>query len=119
LQLLYGLSQTRSLIPRIMNTVVKETHSPHPPGGAPGPFSLYDENILKESFIRSGFKDIALERMNVACEFDSAESYEIFTYELHSMLVNETEERRKEILEAAITESTIKYVGKYWQCKVK
>lgn len=51
-----------------MNTVVKETHSPHPPGGAPGPFSLYDENILKESFIRSGFKDIALERMNVACE---------------------------------------------------
>lgn len=57
--------------------------------------------------------------MNVACEFDSAESYEIFTYELHSMLVNETEERRKEILEAAITESTIKYVGKYWQCKVK
>ena len=53
-------------------------------------------------------------RMNVAFEFDSAESYEIFTYEtagpLHSMLVNETEEGRKEILEA-LTESTIKYVG--------
>ena len=60
--------------------------------------------------------------MNVAFEFDSAESYEIFTYEtagpLHSMLVNETEEGRKEILEA-LTESTIKYVGKYWKCKVK
>ena len=83
-----------SLISLTMNTVVKETHSPHPPEGAPGPFSLYDENILKESFIRYGFKDIALERMNVAFEFDSAESYEIFTYEtagpLHSMLVNET-----------------------------
>lgn len=47
---------------------------------------------------------------------------QFLTYEtvcpLHSILVNETEERRKEILEA-ITESTIKYVGKYWQCKVK
>jgi hypothetical protein len=47
---------------------------------------------------------------------------QFLTYEtacpLHSILVNETEERIEEILEA-ITESTIKYVGKYWQCKAK
>jgi hypothetical protein len=67
-----------SLIALSMNTVMKETHSPQPPEGTPGPFSLYDEYILKDSFIRSGFKDIALERMNVAFEFDSAESYAIF-----------------------------------------
>jgi hypothetical protein len=37
-----------------INTVLKETNSPPPPAGQPGPFTLSDENILKDFFINSG-----------------------------------------------------------------
>ena len=97
-----------------MNPVMKISNSRPPPEGTPGPFSLSDVNILNDYFIKSEFKGIAFETMDVTFEFDSAESYTRLTYEtagpLHAMLVNETEDRRKEILKA-ITESTNKYVG--------
>lgn len=95
-----------------LNTVMKETNSPPPPEGTPGPFSLSNENILKGSFLKSGFKGITIERINVSFDFDSAEAYTSFAYEtagpLHAMLANETKERREQILEA-VTESARKY----------
>jgi ubiquinone/menaquinone biosynthesis C-methylase UbiE len=95
-----------------LNTVMKETKSPQPPPGIPGPFSLSDENNLKDSFIKSGFTDITIERINVVFNFDSAEDYSSFVHgtaaPVRAMLANETPERREEILKA-ITESARKY----------
>jgi ubiquinone/menaquinone biosynthesis C-methylase UbiE len=95
-----------------LNTVMKETKSPPPPAGTPGPFSLSDENMLRNSLINSGFKDITVERMDVSFDFDSAEDYTSFVYEtaapLQAMLANQPHERKEEILKA-ITESTRKY----------
>jgi ubiquinone/menaquinone biosynthesis C-methylase UbiE len=95
-----------------LNTVMKETNSPQPPPGIPGPFSLSDESILKDSFIKSRFTDIAIERVNVVFNFDSAEDYSSFVHgtaaPVRAMLANETPERREEILKA-ITESAGEY----------
>lgn len=95
-----------------LNTVMKETNSPQPPPGTPGPFNLSDEYILKDSFIKSGFTDITIERINVVFDFDSAEDYSSFVHgtaaPIRSMLANETPERREEILKA-IAESAGKY----------
>jgi ubiquinone/menaquinone biosynthesis C-methylase UbiE len=95
-----------------LNTVVKETNSPPPPTGTPGPFSLADENVLKDSFIKSGFKDVTIERMDVTFSFDSAEAYTSFVYEtaapIRRMLADQTQERREEILKA-ITKLARKY----------
>ena len=54
-----------------MNTVMKETNSPPPPPGTPGPFSLSDENSLKNSYLTSGFKNPIIEKTNVSFDFDS------------------------------------------------
>lgn len=95
-----------------LNTVMKETKSPPPPAGTPGPFSLSDENVLTNSLINSGFKDVTIERMDVSFDFDSAEVYTSFVYEtaapVQAMLANQPHERREEILKA-ITESARKY----------
>jgi ubiquinone/menaquinone biosynthesis C-methylase UbiE len=95
-----------------LNTVMKETNSPQPPPGIPGPFSLSDEGILKGSFIKSRFTDIAIERVNVVFNFDSAEDYTSFVHgtaaPIRSMLANETPERRENILKA-VTQSVKKY----------
>jgi hypothetical protein len=78
----------------------------------PGPFNLSDEYILKDSFIKSGFTDITIERINVVFHFDSAEDYTSFVHGIaapvRAILANETPERREEILKA-ITESAGKY----------
>jgi ubiquinone/menaquinone biosynthesis C-methylase UbiE len=85
-----------------LNTVMKETNSPQPPPGIPGPFSLSDENNLKDSFIKSRYTDIAIERVNVVFNFDSAEDYTSFVHgtaaPIRSMLANETPEGRENIL---------------------
>jgi ubiquinone/menaquinone biosynthesis C-methylase UbiE len=95
-----------------LNTVMKETNSPQPPPGIPGPFSLSDEGILKDSFIKSRYTDIAIERVNVVFNFDSAEDYTSFVHgtaaPIRSMLANETPERRENILKA-VTQSVKKY----------
>jgi hypothetical protein len=92
--------------------VLKEINSPPPPAGTPGPFSLSDENILKDSFIKSGFKDVTIERMHVSFDFDSAEVFTSYVYKtawpLQAMLANRTPEKRKEILKA-VTQSARKY----------
>jgi ubiquinone/menaquinone biosynthesis C-methylase UbiE len=95
-----------------LNTVMKETKNPPPPAGTPGPFSLSDENMLTNSLINSGFKDVTIERMDVSFDFDTAEVYTSFVYEtaapVQAVLANQPHERREEILKA-ITESARKY----------
>ena len=98
-----------------LNTVMKETKNPPPAPGTPGPFSLSDENILRNSLIESGFKDVTIERMEGSLNFDSAEVYTSYVYEtaapVQAILANQPQERREEILKA-ITESARKYAEK-------
>jgi ubiquinone/menaquinone biosynthesis C-methylase UbiE len=101
-----------TLIATTMNTVMKETNTAPPPPGTPGPFSLSDENSLKNSFMMSGFKNSTIERMNVSFDFDSPNDFTTFAVEtagpLQKMLANQIEERNKELLKA-ITEAAKKY----------
>ena len=102
-----------SLFTSTMNTVMKETRTSPPPAGAPGPFSLSDESLLRNYFVNTGFKDVTIERMNVTFDFGSSEAYSSFVYEtagpLQEMLSNESPERRQKILEA-VSESARKFV---------
>lgn len=98
-----------------LNTVLKETNGQLPPAGTPGPFSLSDENMLKDSFIKTGFGDIHIERMDVIFDFDSAEAFTNFVCEtaapIQAILSNQTRDKRREIL-TAITEAVGKYINK-------
>lgn len=91
---------------------MKETKSSPPPAVSHGPFSLSDENMLTNSFINSGFKDVTTERMDVTFNFDSAEVYTSFVYEIsapvQAILANQPQERREEVLKA-VTEAVRKY----------
>ena len=102
-----------------MNIVIKETNSPPPPPGTPGPFSMSDQNSLKNSYLTSGFKNPIIERMNVSFEFDSPDDYTTFTIEqggpvLQKMLAGQTNERRKEIFKA-INKAAEKYHWQYYR----
>ncbi|MGC1133427.1 MAG: methyltransferase domain-containing protein [Nitrososphaeraceae archaeon] len=98
-----------------LNTILKETNSPPPPANTPGPFSLSDANLLKDTFIRSGFEDVTIERLDMIFNFDSAETFTNFVYEtaapVQAILSNQPQERRKEILRA-VTEAANRYVDK-------
>jgi len=91
---------------------MKETKSPPPPAGTPGPFSLSDENMLTTSLINTGFKDVTIERIDASFDFDSAEVYTSFVYEtaapVQVTLANQPQERREEILKA-VAEAARKY----------
>lgn len=105
-----------TLITTTMNIVMKETHTHNPPPpGTPGPFSLSDENSLMNSFMMSGFKDVNIERMKVAFDFDSPDDFTTFTSEtagpLQKVLASQTKERKEEILNA-VTEAAKKYADK-------
>jgi hypothetical protein len=95
-----------------MNIVMKETNSKPPPPGTAGPFSLSDENSLKNSFMISGFKALTIERMNVSFDFDSPEDFTAFTSEtagpLQKILANQTTKKKDEILKT-VTETARKY----------
>jgi len=98
-----------------MNIVIKETNNKPPAPGTPGPFSLSDKNNLKNSFIRSGFKDLVTERMTVSFDFESPDDFTDFITEtagpLQKMLVDQGMQRKKEILRA-ITIAAINYADK-------
>lgn len=91
---------------------MKETHTSPPPAGAPGPYRLSDESMLRKYFVNTGFKDVAIERMNVTFDFGSSEAYASFVHEtagpLQEMLSNESPERRQKILKA-VSESARKF----------
>ena len=57
------------------NTIMKVINSSPPSPKVPGLFNLSDENVLKNSFVKSGFRDVSVERVSVTFEFDSAETY--------------------------------------------
>jgi enediyne biosynthesis protein CalE5 len=96
----------------VMNTIMKETNTPPPPPGTPGPFSLSDENSLKNSFITSGFKDPTIEKMNVSLDFESADEFTNFVIAIagpvQTILAKQSNERKEEILKA-VTEAAKKY----------
>lgn len=95
-----------------MNTVVKETHKPLPPSDTPGPFKLADQNIVTSALLECGFKDIAVERINVIFTFSSAEEYTQFNQSIaapiNAMLAGQSPERREEIWKA-VTETARSY----------
>ena len=95
-----------------MNIVLKETNSPPPPI-TPGPFSMSDENKLKNLYEESGFIHPTIERINVVSNFDSSDEFTTFTIEhggptLRKILAGQTNERREQILKA-ISKGTENY----------
>jgi ubiquinone/menaquinone biosynthesis C-methylase UbiE len=97
-----------------MSIILKETNSQPPPLGTPGPFSLSDESTLKNSYLSSGFKDPAVEYINVVLEFDSPDDFTTFIIEhggpvIQKMLVNQTNERKSEILKS-VRRAALDYV---------
>ena len=95
----WASSEKVPFISVVMNTIMKETNSKPPPPGTPGPFSLSDENSLKDSFITSGFRDIAIEKMNITLDFESADEFTNFVLETsgsaQTTLANQTHEKRR------------------------
>ena len=89
----------------IVMNIMKETSTLSPPPRTPRPFSLSDEDSLKNSFIRSGFKDLAIEKMNITPDFVLETAGPVQT-----VLANQTHKRRGEILKA-ITEAARKYAN--------
>lgn len=84
----------------VMSTVLKETRKSPPPSGIPGPFSLADQSIIEAALSEIGFKDIAIERMNVIFTYSSPEDYTHFHQAIlapaHALLADQTQERREE-----------------------
>lgn len=109
---------TPSKVPFItltLDTIIKETKISPPPSNSPGPFSLADENLLKESFLESGFKGVTIEKIDMILTLDSANTFTRFAYEtaepVKEALSSQTPERKLEILRA-ITESVNRYVDR-------
>jgi len=97
-----------------MDTVRNELNISTPLSlGTPGPFSLADEEILKNSFARCGFKVLDIGRINIAFEFDSAVEYTNFTKDIAApvlaMLADQTSDRKEQIWKA-VTEEAAKFV---------
>jgi len=97
-----GSSDKVPFISLALNIVLKETNSPPPPANTPGPFSLSHENFLKDSFIKSGFEDVTIEKLDMIFDFESAEAFTNFVCEtvapIQAVLSNQSQERRNEIL---------------------
>jgi len=95
-----------------MNIVLKETNT-LPPPITPGPFSMSDENNLKNLFEKSGFIHPVIERIIVVSNYNSSDEFTTFTIEhggptLRKILTGQTNERREQILNA-ISKGTEKY----------
>lgn len=52
-----------------------------------GPFSLADEQTLKETFLKSGFKEIIIKKVIVTFEFASGEEYADFTQDIAAPVI--------------------------------
>src|SRR5919106_2395982 len=96
----------------VMSTVLKETQKLPPPSGIPGPFSLADQRITETTLSETGFKDIAVQRMNVIFTYNSAEEYTHFHQAIlapaHALLADQTPTRKEEIWNA-VTQAVKKY----------
>jgi enediyne biosynthesis protein CalE5 len=80
--------------------------------GTLGPFSIADENQLKNFLVNVGFKDVNTERLNAVYEFNSAEDYTLFQQEIAApviaMLAKETKSSQDEIWNK-VTDAAKKY----------
>ena len=98
-----------------LDTIIKETKISPPQSNSPGPFSLADENLLKDLFVKSGFKDVTTERVDMVLTLDSTDLFTRLVHEtaepVKAVLYNQTQEKRLEILRA-ITEAASQYVDK-------
>ncbi len=74
---------------------------PPPPPGALDPLRLADTSILKGALEATGFSDVAIERLNVAYEFESAETFAQFREDVsapfRALLARQTPELRQKI----------------------
>jgi enediyne biosynthesis protein CalE5 len=104
-----------------MSTVRKQTNAPPPPPGTLGPFSLADPEALKRSFTQAGFKDVRVESFLITFAFDSAETYTRFqqqvTAPIQAMLANQTEEKRKQVLDA-VTDAVSRYADSHGRVNI-
>jgi SAM-dependent methyltransferase len=111
-----GSSDKVPFISLPLNIVLKETNSPLPPANTPGPFSLSDENFLKDSFIKSGFEDVTIERLDMIFDFESAEAFTNFVCQtaapIHAVLSKQSQERRNEILKVITDKVANRYTDK-------
>jgi enediyne biosynthesis protein CalE5 len=111
-----GSSDKVPFISLPLNIVLKETNSPLPPANTPGPFSLSDENFLKDSFIKSGFEDVTIERLDMIFDFESAEAFTNFVCEtaapIQAVLSKQSQERRHEILKVITDKVANRYTDK-------
>jgi ubiquinone/menaquinone biosynthesis C-methylase UbiE len=96
----------------VMSTVLKETQKPPPPSGIPGPFSLADQRITETALSETGFKDIAVERMNVIFTYSSPEEYTHFHQAIlapaHVLLADQSLKRKEEVWNA-VTQAVKRY----------
>ncbi|MGI0049559.1 MAG: hypothetical protein ACREAW_08455, partial [Nitrososphaera sp.] len=58
-----------------LEIVMKETGSPTPAPGTPGPFSLADTNVLRQKFEQAGFQDIRIDGSTMNFKLPSPEEY--------------------------------------------
>jgi ubiquinone/menaquinone biosynthesis C-methylase UbiE len=97
-----------------ISIVRQETHASAPAPGTPGPFGFAEENLLRNSFIQAGFKDVYIEHLNAVFEFNSAEDFTQYQQAISApviaMLANETKSRQEEIWNK-VTEAAKKYSG--------
>jgi len=81
----------------------------------PGPCSLADEMILKNSLDKAGFKDIHIERQTVTFEFDSVNDYvnhvKDIAAPLKAMLDKESASRQEEIWTVVAKEVKANYTN--------
>ena len=98
----------------VMSTVLKETQKPPPPSGIPGPFSLADQSITETALSETGFKEIAVERMNVIFTYSTPEEYTHFHQAIlapaHALLADQSPKRKEEIWNA-VTQAVTKYAN--------
>jgi SAM-dependent methyltransferase len=93
--------------------VRKLANLPPPEPGAIDPTRLGDTSILTAALNHCGFKDVAIERMPVTFEFDSAEDFTKMREDVSSafrgLLARQTPELRHQIL-TAVTEAARKFI---------
>jgi hypothetical protein len=94
-----------------ISSTITDSHSNY--AKSLSPFNLANIDIVKEALVKSGFKDIHIEYLNVIFEFASAKDYTNFAKEIiapiQDILSNETEKRREEIWKALAEEIKKKY----------
>jgi SAM-dependent methyltransferase len=92
----------------VIGTVMNEIGVPPPPPGTPGPFSLADENVLREKFGQAGFQDVKVEKGIMNLKVSSPEEFTSFHKAINApikaMMAGQPAARQGEIWNA-ITEA--------------